>query len=321
MKKSIFFLFSTFYLLLIINLQAQNLIPNYSFENHNTCGPYIISPYLIGYDTTVTLWFSPTLGSPDYFDTCGPNDYGVPQNPFGFQFARTGYGYVDIDVFSLNPVNYREYVEVKLTDSLIEGKKYCASYFVSLSDSSNYAIENMGLYFSDNLIKDSSIYHLPYIPQIKNPLDSFLTDKKNWKLISGEYIAHGGEKYITIGNFYDDNNTDTIHVSGGSHYLQQEAIYYIDDVWVSLCSDTLGINEINENNNISVYPNPANDNITIETPPLSIIEILDIEGQLIKTCKASGNKTYIDVLNFPSGVYVVEVKTEKGVEVKKFVKE
>ena len=35
----------------------------------------------------------------------------------------------------------------------------------------------------------------------------------------------------------------------------------------------------------------------------------------------SGNKTNVDVSALPCGVYVVEVKTEKGVEVKKFVKE
>ena len=73
--------------------------------------------------------------------------------------------------------------------------------------------------------------------------------------------------------------------------------------------------------NISVYPNPANDNITIETPPPSTIEISNIEGQLIKTLAASGTKTNIDVSALPCGVYVVQVKTEKGVAVRKFVKE
>ena len=83
--------------------------------------------------------------------------------------------------------------------------------------------------------------------------------------------------------------------------------------------------------NFSIYPNPANDNVTIEAPQSATIEILNIEGQLIKTLTTSGTKTnvdhvgyssyVVDVSSFPSGVYIVEVKTEKGVAVKKFVKE
>ncbi|MGD0711336.1 MAG: T9SS type A sorting domain-containing protein [Bacteroidales bacterium] len=76
-----------------------------------------------------------------------------------------------------------------------------------------------------------------------------------------------------------------------------------------------------KNDTVKIFPNPANENLTIETSQKSYIEILSIEGQLIKTINTSRNKTNIDVSSFPSGVYVVEVKTEKGVEVKKFVKE
>ena len=67
--------------------------------------------------------------------------------------------------------------------------------------------------------------------------------------------------------------------------------------------------------------NPADDYITIEALQDAVIEITNIQGQLIKNFATTGNKTNIDVSAFPSGVYVVEVKTEKGVEVKKFIKE
>ena len=76
-----------------------------------------------------------------------------------------------------------------------------------------------------------------------------------------------------------------------------------------------------DNSCLIIYPNPATDNLIIETPQKATIEILNIQGQLIKTIAASGNKTSVDVSAFPSGVYVVEIKTEKGIAVKKFVKE
>jgi len=82
-----------------------------------------------------------------------------------------------------------------------------------------------------------------------------------------------------------------------------------------------GINEYYNEFDVFIFPNPANDNLTIETPQKSSIEIINIQGQLIKTLTSSGNKTNIDVSALPCGVYIVEVKTEKGMAVKKFVKE
>ena len=90
---------------------------------------------------------------------------------------------------------------------------------------------------------------------------------------------------------------------------------------VTVYTGFMGINENLINNSTAIYPNPATDNITIETPQQSTIEISNIQGQLIKTLVASSIKTNIDVSALPSGVYVVQVKTEKGIVVRKFVKE
>ena len=81
--------------------------------------------------------------------------------------------------------------------------------------------------------------------------------------------------------------------------------------------------EINNLNSfpLSVYPNPATDNLTIEILQESEIEILNIQGQLIKTLAASSDKTSVDISSFHSGVYFVKIKTEKGIVVKKIVKE
>ncbi len=89
-----------------------------------------------------------------------------------------------------------------------------------------------------------------------------------------------------------------------------------------------GIKENSVKENISVYPDPTTNTLTIETLKTevgslqeTVIEISNIQGQLIKSLDTKGNKTNIDVSFFPSGVYVVEVRTEKGIEVRKFVKE
>ena len=83
----------------------------------------------------------------------------------------------------------------------------------------------------------------------------------------------------------------------------------------------MSVSEYESENNISIFPNPANDDLTIETPRNSLLEISNIESQLIKTFAVSSIKTNIDISALPCGVYIVKVKTEKGVVVKKFVKE
>jgi len=82
-----------------------------------------------------------------------------------------------------------------------------------------------------------------------------------------------------------------------------------------------GITEYNKPFSFNIMPNPANNIMTIECSQSAVIEITNIQGQLIKILTTTGSKTNIDVSSFPSGVYIVEMKTEKGIEVKKFLKE
>ncbi|NTW31801.1 MAG: gliding motility-associated C-terminal domain-containing protein [Bacteroidetes bacterium] len=223
------------------SLYAQNLVPNGNFEDYYNCIRVVDGPYYPVFNS-LKNWITPTMASPDYDNKCYPDADSlchVPQNIFGYQFPKSGDGYIDIDCFSLNPLNYREYIEVELLSSLLQDKKYCIKFYISLSDSSDLATDDIGVYFSDTLIYSPTISHLPFTPQIINLQGNYLADKVNWVLMSWEYIAKGGEKYITIGNFFDDDNTNIIHVTGGSNSYIKEAIYYIDDVSVTLIEDSL----------------------------------------------------------------------------------
>lgn len=55
---------------------AQNLVPNPSFEEFDDC------PFLPGQIEEATGWFD-IIGGCDYFHTCGSNGYGVPVNLAG----------------------------------------------------------------------------------------------------------------------------------------------------------------------------------------------------------------------------------------------
>jgi gliding motility-associated-like protein len=233
---------------------AQNLVPNPSFEAFPdyapelcNCGPLSNSwgaPYPP--DFLTPPWYSPTSGSPDCFKPCA-NDmqphYGVPANIFGNQLPRTGIGYAftcclfDSVFCNNNPYykDYREYLQVKLADSLLSGKNYYAEFFVSNPDSLRYATDRIGLYFSDTAIwlPWMDFHVLNFQPQIENSEGNYICDKENWTRVSGIYTAHGGEKFITIGNFYSDENSKYMDCNA-SLLNNVDLGFYIDDVSVTL---------------------------------------------------------------------------------------
>jgi hypothetical protein len=72
---------------------------------------------------------------------------------------------------------------------------------------------------------------------------------------------------------------------------------------------------------IIIFPNPANDHININVPERSAIEILNIEGQLIKRINTNEEQTTIDIAGFAKGMYFVKARTQKGIMVAKFIKD
>jgi O-glycosyl hydrolase len=83
-----------------------------------------------------------------------------------------------------------------------------------------------------------------------------------------------------------------------------------------------GINPFNKQaDDLKIFPNPATGIFTIETPQNATINISNIQGRLIKTYSSDSNKINVNVSELPIGVYLVEMETDRGVVVKKFVKE
>jgi hypothetical protein len=71
----------------------------------------------------------------------------------------------------------------------------------------------------------------------------------------------------------------------------------------------------------SIYPNPANTKIEISVFQKSQIEILNADGQVLKRIFSNENHATIDISEFSKGVYFVKAKSEKGIAVKKLIKE
>jgi hypothetical protein len=91
----------------------------------------------------------------------------------------------------------------------------------------------------------------------------------------------------------------------------------------------LGINDDKVSSNmLKLFPNPSTDIITVNSQQLLVngVEIYNALGEKVylnnRTIEQKNSRSIeINVSSFPSGVYFVKVKTEKGVAVRKFVKE
>ncbi|MHC1774347.1 MAG: T9SS type A sorting domain-containing protein [Lentimicrobium sp.] len=94
----------------------------------------------------------------------------------------------------------------------------------------------------------------------------------------------------------------------------------------AFCSDIInGIyGNIISNKDLHLYPIPAKDNITIENSALSehlLISIYSIEGELLIEQTTQQVKTDVDISGLASGIYIIKATSDKGVTVKKFIKE
>lgn len=291
-------------------------MPNPSFEMYDTC------PYSYNQISFAHYWYSSTLGIAEYNNQCSLNGAGVPLNYWTYQYARIGVAYATIDFYETdnnNGLSIRDYVQTQLTDTLKSGRDYCVRFYVNLANSGTYlspnfnliSIDKIGLYFSTNAIQSSNWYSLSVTPQILSSPGVFLSDTLNWMEISGTYTAHGGEKFITIGNFSTDANTDTMYLIN-NHSIHDKALYNIDDISIVECN--VGIDEVKDEEMFEIFPNPITSTLTIQTnnnEPSEII-LYDLSSRRLLQ-QTFTTTTTLNTEALAKGMYIYKVRNKKGI--------
>ncbi len=202
-----------------------NLVPNGDFESFSTCTPGA------GLINIAVPWYDPNNSSSDYYNGCSMNSsVGIPcqANCAYYQYPHSGYAYAALEGAIYTVSNYREYIQVQLTNVLTANKCYYAEFYTNKTNSDKYAVNNIGAYISSTAITcptQTPYYLTPQILLSGNPV---ISDTLNWVKIFGIYQALGGENFLTIGNFQSDSNTIFQIIDNSSPFT--EAAYYIDDV-------------------------------------------------------------------------------------------
>jgi len=232
--KLTFFIFTFLFILFEINI-SQNLVPNQSFEEFHDL------PSKQGDYKMIKNWFVPYKreNTPDYFHRKAkdPRKYsdfvGVPKNTFGFQEAKTGDAYIGLFLWKDS-----EIIGCELKEELRNDKFYNVTFYVSLKEAWFYAIDNIGVYFSQTKIRyaDKDPFDKKYKeqkykfnPQIISQKEKPIEDKENWTKISGTFKAKGGEKYMYLGCFA---SLSDITVKRLKKRTFRASYYYDDDISV-----------------------------------------------------------------------------------------
>ncbi len=86
-------------------------------------------------------------------------------------------------------------------------------------------------------------------------------------------------------------------------------------------SAALSATDLSKKQWIKVSPNPAQDFVLVETPSHADFRLYDAQGRIVLNTSGNGQQTLIPIGHLPAGVYFLEARAGKSVEVVKILKQ
>jgi hypothetical protein len=311
-----------------LRCEAQgNLVPNGSFELLEEDCDSLQCCFNVG--SRPLHWYS-WQNSPEYFNACATDSLvDVPQNGMAYQQAADGQAYVGF--YAYQPTaEYREYVGVELIDPMVPGVAYNVSFRLNLAWDGNYwggsdgGCNNVGALFSmvSNAWLGISGPAFGFRNYAHVHSTAILTDTANWVLVSGTFIADSAYQHLVMGNFFDNDNTDVMHIpppgTVGAVYV------LVDEVCVSAGGEGCVMTALPETGigNPTCYWNWLTQEVVLEWQGTSGfgIEIFDAIGRrVLGPIIAPGQQARVSSLALSTGWYVVRTFAGEKLGSTKFV--
>ena len=169
------------------------------------------------------------------------------------------------------------------------------TFWVAAQDAS-YAYEKYGVFISTN---GTDINNFAEIYSETMTANGGPREQGTWKQKTVNLSAYTGQTVYIAFRHYDCTD---------AYWLD------LDDVVISL-----GTGIANVENNVSVYPNPANTVVNVNANAnINNIEIYSISGQKVGDFTANGTQAAISTDNMSTGLYLMKINTENGVVNQKF---
>lgn len=185
----------------------KNLVPNGSFENFRK---------KTGSIKQAIPWQQ--IASVDFYQEPISNDTSR------FKGARTGNNYAGLRFQK----KYKEFLQVKFAEPLHRGTTYEYEMYIRLAFWSNASLKSFGALFTKVGYKSKADAVKTAMIDSVSKKGSFINGYQ-WFKISGKYMADGGEKYLTIGNFSPNVKKDMIRMNVFKLGFK-EAYYFVDDI-------------------------------------------------------------------------------------------
>ena len=140
-----------------------------------------------------------------------------------------------------------------------------------------------------------------------------------WKapLLAETYNVYCNGEQVATG-LVEPNFTDTLRGDA----LMYQVTGVLNGVESSPSNKAVyGSYSVGENQNVlvSLYPNPANDRVTIKGESLQEIAVYDLTGRQVMRHAVEGNEVSVDLTGLTQGVYFFRVNTEQGCLLQKVV--
>jgi len=167
--------------------------------------------------------------------------------------------------------------------------------------------------------------------------DAATDDKTPSNSLTYEYYLKNSKGFLIAPNSFVGGENDGLRkvVGMGNAYLNKSLKFYglPDDTYtfgvqaidasyngskfstIEFVINKTGVKN-NRNLSIKVYPNPASDYVKVEASDNAYISIMSVDGKVIKTLK---NPKLINVSDFTTGIYIVEIKDGNKVSVQKLI--
>ncbi|PBQ32645.1 hypothetical protein CNR22_12980 [Sphingobacteriaceae bacterium] len=182
----------------------------------------------------------------------------------------------------------------------------------------NYTLEGNSLITNCSNSEVVTLSVVPY-PQLSIAGNTLLCPGQSATLIAiGAYFYNwdnGSTSYMTVVT----PTTNTTYTLTGTTSLASCSSTQAITVSTSDCN-FVGLKELSLNGLISVYPNPTNGKIILESVANIRFSVHDALGRLLREEKTPGKNFAVDLSNYPNGVYLLKVYYEKETKLLKLIK-
>ena len=146
-------------------------------------------------------------------------------------------------------------------------------------------------------------------------------------------LLNANESYLAMVGSYGDGGATNDLVTASSGASEPQTSYYFDytdNTWYYTTSNVmvrmnfdpaLSIENISQETGISLFPNPASNEITVEVVKeiTATLSILDSKGMLLGSYMLNGLSQSIDITNLSDGIYFILLSDGKSTSTRKFV--